>query len=450
MEQTEFAPIRMMTLGAILAAANDESPTREIGVTLNRIYFLFLGGVKKALKPADWKSKQAVIHAATTSCLRHGTAPDDVCAQISDEQYILVFQDDDLEVIAGRCKRIADALEQRLFGERGRGRVVIRDAARVFADGSIHTREVSDDLADAAASLLRSLPEADDACADRFGSVFSASAREARTASLLETLDSEQDQPLVYSYLPMWHTREGRIATYICRPQRGTGPAAEYGYVALGEEPTASACTQFDTYGLEECLFALKKLVARKSPVNLMASVHFETLAQRVTRAKLHAFLAAVPKRYRGFLSLHLAEIPTGIPDSRLQEITANLNGWVRNLVVSLKMSECPTLQVLTSRAHQFARSRIGVVNVDFEGHSSREKLGRAKALSNKLARSGLVFAASNVSSRDDLCELSTSSYVFLGGRAVGDARSEPAPSRGFTMRDLERPDTHEDNEVYL
>lgn len=458
MDQFARAPIRMVTLSELLAAADDESAARELGITLNRIYFLFLDQIKKSMKPHIWRAKRPVVHAATVATLRHEASKEDVCIQINDEQYLLIFAEDDVEVVANRCKRIATSLERRLFGQKSRGKIQIRNATQVFADGSIHNRKVNEDLADA--RLDDEPTVAEQQAESRFGSVFSAEAREARLNNLLQVLEDDQDEPLVYEYSPLWHAKEGRIATYLCRPRRGNGPDAEYGYAALGESPDPAAISQFDTHGYEECLFALKKICDSGARSAIIAPVHFDTLASRATRASLHGFLAAIPRRFRKLITLQLSEVPDGVPDARLTEITANLGGAVHALSASIRMADCPTLQVLAQRAGQFARARVGIITLDFERHISDETLERATRMATKLAPTGLRFAAVNVPSVSALCELSIGNFTYLGGPVIGEESLRPEPSRPFTMRDLERADqaSHprvivqgdDDNTVYL
>lgn len=458
MEQFARAPIRMVTLSELLAAAEDESAARELGITLNRIYFLFLDQIKKSMKPHIWRAKRPVVHAAAVATLRHETGREDVCIQVNDEQYLLIFAEDAIEVVANRCKRIAASIERRLYGQKSPGKVLIRNATQVFADGSIHNRKINEDLADA--KLDDEPVNAEQRVEARFGSVFSPEAREARLTNLLQVLEDDQDEPLSYEYTPLWHAKEGRIATFLCRPRRGNGADAEYGYAALGDSPDPTAISQFDTHGYEECLFALKSVCDSGARTAIMAPVHFDTLASRATRSSLHGFLAAIPRRFRKLITLQLSEVPDGVPDARLTEITANLGSTVRALSASIRMADCPTLQVLGQRAGQFARARVGVITLDFEGHVTDETLERATRMATKLAPSGLRFAAVNVPSVSALCELSIGNFTYLGGPAIGEEILRPERPRPFTMQDLERADlaTHpkvvlpadDDNMVYL
>ncbi len=440
MDQYERAPIRMATMTDVLAVSQGGTSARDIGVTLNRIYFLDLKAVRQTLGHTRWLAKRAIVHAVTKSCMQRFARPEDVCVQLGEDQYTLIFHDDDVEQIAMRCKQIADTIEDRLFGQKNLGRVVVRDAATVFAEGAVH-RPADAGIAAAAVENVRldqpdEIPSPGESA--KALSVLTDGEREIRRRALLKLLENKQDDALAYAYLPMWHAKEGRIATYICQPRRGSGPNADTGYAVLGPSPEPAAIAQLDIHGIEECLFALKRMGDKGSKINLMTSVHFETLAGRATRSQLQELLAAIPKRYGQQLTLHFTDVPTGIPESRLIEITANIASSVRNVTVSIQMSECSTLQALGTRSWQFGRARIGIITIDFENLVSDEMLERARRVASVLTPRGLLLAATSVPTGSALCELATSDFAFLGGSPIGDFQPRPDPPRPFTMRDLE------------
>lgn len=436
-------PVRMATLRDLLAVSQGEGLARDIGLTLNRIYFLDIAAVRRILGQRRWLAKRAVVHGVVRSCIQRYLRAEDVSVELSEDQYTLIFHDDDVEQIAARCRRLAAATEIALFGQKGLSRVLVRDAATVFAEGAVvRTADPAADGLDPDSPLLAEAADAEPEPTPLPATppaMLSSDEREARRHALLELLAQDQEESVGYGFLPMWHAREGRIATYICRPRRGDGVEAEIGYGVLGHAPDNTAIAQLDTHAVEECLFALKRLADTQARINLLTTVHFETLASRSSRSQLQEFLAAVPNLFRRRLTLHVAEMPTGIPEARLNEITTAIAGWVRNLVVEVRMSECPTLRALGARAWLYARARIGIVAFDFEGMASEEMLQRARRVAGVLVPRGLQLSALNVPSRDALCELATSDFAFLGGPPIGGFQPRPGPPRPFTMRDLER-----------
>lgn len=438
MEQVARAPVKMVTLSEVLATARDDDDIMTLPIVFGRIYFLYLDEIRKALGIAEWRAKQAVIHGAVVSSIRRAILPEDVCVQLADDQYIIVFGEEDTDHIATRCRRIADLIERTLFGEKGLGRVVIRHAARVFADGSIAGRVVDDDLVETARDLMQ--PPDSAGPARRSGSAFSGEGRKARRANLLQILEDAREEALCYDYVPVWHARESRIATFMVNPRRGDGRNVESGYDVLGPAPDSAALAQLDTHALEECLFALRKLCDNGHRLNLMTSVHFETLANRSPRAQLKELLAAIPRTYGKLLTLNICHVPVGIPENRLTEIAVNLGDWVRNLAVLIPIADCPTLQQLGTRALPFSHARFGVIGLDFKGVTgiTEDVLERARRWASALMPRGSLLSAVNVPSREALFELSTSEFAFLAGEGIGGPEARPERPRPFTTRDLE------------
>lgn len=442
MAQSERPLIRMATLSDLLLRAHEEGTAREVHLTLNRIYFLDIRAVRQMLGHRRWLAKRAVVHGAVRSCIRRVLDPADVSSELSEDQYTIIFHDDDREAIAARSRQLAAAIEHALFGQSDLGHVTIRDAATVLVEGLVGP-EAEDATArppaDAPALAAPPAVEASLQPEAKTSALLDDEERAARRDALLKLLHEGPDDELGYAYVPMWHVREGRIATYICRPRLGEGADADLGYAVLGHAPDAAAIARLDTHALEECLFALKRLGDDQGRVNLLTSVHFETLASRASRSQLQEFLAAVPKVLRRQLVVHVAELPGGIPEARLNEITASIAGRVRNLVVEIPMSECPTLRLLGARAWQYARARVGVVSFDFEGVATEESLQRARRVAAALVPRGLQLSATNVPTGAALCELATSDFAYLGGAPVGGLQPSPEPPRPFTMRELER-----------
>ena len=439
MDQFVPAPVKMATMSDVLAVSQGAGSAREIGLTLNRIYFLDLKAVRQTLGHTRWTSKRAVVHGVTKACINRVADQDDVCVQLGEDQYVLIFATDNIEQIANRCSQIANSIEEKLFGQKGLNRVVIRDATSVFAEGAV-IKDDTDRPADQKPELADEIAPKDDRDhQNKMDAVMSDNSRKSRRAELLNQLTDEEEDALTYGYLPIWHAREGRIMTHMCQPRRGSGPHAQTGYDVIGHNADATATAKLDTHGIEECLYLLKELKENDNAVHLMPSVHFETLANRSTRMELQEFLSVVPKRFGQRLTLHLCGVPTGIPETRLTEITANLTNWVSNVSVTIKMSECPTLQELGARSWQYGRAKIGVIGIDFEDVISDESLARAKRLAAVLGPRGLKLAATNVPSSPALCELSTSDFLYLSGDPIGGFQPRPGPPRQFTMRDLER-----------
>jgi hypothetical protein len=439
MDQFERAPVRMATMSDVLAVSQGDASARDVGLTLNRIYFLDLKEVRKTLGHTRWLAKRAIVNAVTKSCIQRYARHEDVCVQLSEDTYTLIFSSDEVELIAMRCKQIAQAIEEKLFGQKNLNRVLVRDAATVFSEGAVMRPTDAQVAATIVENARVDQPDEREPAATSAAPAVAEEDRAARRSELLKMLSDNKEEALGYAYQPMWHAKEGRIATYRCQPRRGQGSNADTGYAVLGHSPDHAAIVQLDTHGVEECLFSLKRICDSGAKINLMTSVHFETLASRTSRAQLQEFLAAIPKRFGRMLTLHLSEVPSGIPETRLSEITANITTWVRNVVVSIKLSECPTLQALGARSWQFGRAKIGIIALDFENVVTDDALQRARRVASVLAPRGLQLAALNVPTSAALCELATSDFSFLGGPPIGGFQPRPDLPRPFTMRDLER-----------
>lgn len=439
MAPLERAPVRLATMSEVLAVSRGDSAARTVGLTLNRIYFLNLKAVRQRLGYTRWLAKGAVVHAVVRSCIHRHTHHEDVCVQVGEDQYTLIFASDDIETIAMRCKLIVEAIEEKLFGRKDAGHVTVRDAASFFAENAVH-RPVDTGIAEAVVDEHALLDAADEPAGAPapVDPLFSEIHRQARRSALFKMLGGDQVDALTFAYQPVWHAREGRIAAYVCRPRRGTGPDATTGYDVLGSARDHAGIARLDIYGIEECLFTLKKLNDSGARANLTAPVHFETLAGRTTRMQLQDFLAQVPRRFGRQLTLHVEAMPLGIPESRLSEITARLRGAVGNLAVSVPMSEFPTVQALGMRSWQFGRAGIGIISIDFERQISDGMLERASRVAQALAPRGLQLAAMNVPTAEAVLELSRRNFTYLGGPPVGDLQPAPEGPRAFARHELD------------
>jgi hypothetical protein len=225
------------------------------------------------------------------------------------------------------------------------------------------------------------------------------------------------------------------ISTYFCSPSLDVVGVQLTGYAVLGRNPNHNDIVELDIHALEECLFVLDRAIKTHDPINIVITIHFETVANRKSREALKELLVLVPDAYKRLLTINLAHIPNGIPESRLGGITADLLGAAGKIAAIIDFEHVSNLDADKALARRYLRSGISIITINVRNQAQGLMMERAKAIAQEVhVVANVQLAALEVANKEQLSELMKMGYCYLSSDYIGRLCEKPLPPYEFTI----------------
>jgi hypothetical protein len=342
----------------------------------------------------------------TRNTIQRYLIPGDIFSAFGETNYAIVFSTLDEEQARVKCAMIAEEVMKALVGEDGGDLISIRSAVGTLADAS--------GLAD---FMSRGPEDTDDAIC------FEETTQETPPPNLAVT-----DEPH-FVYRPMWDTTNAVLATYLIAVDETSGARGSPNH---GENSDAY---HFFDLSMQQAVFAeLDRLSKNGRKVLIALTFHFGTLGNASHRRHyIEALENNLPRDLANMLLIEIADMPDGVPHSRLYDIATPLRRYCRALVARLR------LESLDFGALRDAG--IAAVGCDVDGHSATEfgiiqLMSRFNRAAEKLRLATYVTGLRSVS----LAAAAVGSgFRYIEGSKIGERIEHPDRIVPFTLPDLYR-----------
>lgn len=340
---------------------------RDPAARTGEVNLISIARIKNRLD-SQWPQHAAKADRIARNAIERYLVSGDIYARWKDTGYIVVFATLDRQQAQIKSMLIGDEITRKLLGEEEQPNLADIQGVEVQSDGELAFSEPLD-----VAQLVAALPVA---AAERgpmkaetalLATSSPVAASETPQAILYGACSSDPLAGISYVYRPSWDPARGVIAAYLCVPQLPEGSSgARRRDAALMLGNDADALQKLDFAVLEHVTGVLDGLVCDKRRLLVTMPVQFETLVAAAYRRRYIAALQArLGSEAASLLVIELVDVPDGVPQARLLEISSPLRVHARAVIAQLRPD--------TTEFGQFAGSRIAAVGCDIGRHGGSE-----------------------------------------------------------------------------
>ncbi|HEY3918674.1 MAG TPA: hypothetical protein VGL83_12825 [Stellaceae bacterium] len=236
-----------------------------------------------------------------------------------------------------------------------------------------------------------------------------------------------------YCYRPSWDPARSVIAAYLCVPMLPDGTSdAQRREAALIFGDDASAIEKLDVAVLRHAISVLEGLMRDKRKLLVTTPVHFETLAVAVHRQRyIEVLRTKLASDAASLLVIELVNVPDGVPQARLLEITSPLRAHARAVIARLRPE--------TAEFGQFAGSRISAVGCDLSRHTGSETtmMQQMARFGRGAAKAGMATYLRGVRSLSLTTAALGAGFAHIDGDAIAANVDQPRGIVEFSLFDL-------------
>jgi hypothetical protein len=247
---------------------------------------------------------------------------------------------------------------------------------------------------------------------------------DARADGLRDTLPASAGEIDVL-YYPVWDAEMQVIRSYRCRPAAGW---QSHGPEGSPERLLSMVRVTLDL--MQRSAHDLQRCIARGERFILTVPVSYQILAAPVPRMQFLAGCRALGPSLRPYLAYALKDMPTGIPQSRVAEVTTILQVFCGAVVARVPHPAAVSLPA-------FRTTGIKALGVSLRGVAPVSCETEIAALVSETKRSGLVAFADFVDSPAALRCCLDRGVRWLCGTAVAAAVGEPGPLKSLPRMKL-------------
>jgi EAL domain-containing protein (putative c-di-GMP-specific phosphodiesterase class I) len=414
------------------------------------VQMIGLGRLKTELGE-DWPRLSDRVRMAARKIIERHVSRDDVFAQVSDEDYVIVFAGLSQQLSQVKCAVIAEELYAHFLGDKLAGKVEIKSVVGEV-DGELLTEPASlENLREAIVHMTRAVRETDDNEQDfktwlfglqdasrfdvrdqlpdalkspawrEFSIAANASPAEA-TQAVLRRVAAMSDDAMEIKFRPVWDLHHEVISAYIVTPVKalpGGGVLELYKVLKPGPEPDDYFRLDLDV--MDVAIQSLDEAKREGKNLFVVTPVHYETLAAVRFRESYLAVCRALPHHVRASLIFDIFGLPPGMPQSRLLDVLGTIKPFARAMIANV-----PIESSALSGFKDVGLLAVGA-RVENEPARKRDQTDQLARLTAAARQAGLVIAISNVSTKAELLACHDLGCTFVSGDAV----SQPVDSLG-------------------
>ena len=240
---------------------------------------------------------------------------------------------------------------------------------------------------------------------------------------------------LSYSYRPSWDPAHGVIASYLCVPMLPEVPgSARRVPAALVLKNDASALEKLDFVTLHYAIGIVRGFVREKRRLLITVPVRLDTCAGANGRRYIDILHERLSPEAASLLVIELVNIPGGVPEPRLIEISAPLRAHVRAVIARLRAD--------ISDFSPFAAARIAAVGCDLDGQSGSELalMQQMARFSRNATKAGVATYLRGIGSLSLTAAALGAGFAHVDGDAVAAMVDQPNGIVPFNLLDLYNP----------
>jgi len=383
--------------------------TREAStVQAGRVSIIGLDQVKDRLGDKWHRLADRAARIVRNTIERH-LAPGDIFSSFQETNYVIVFAKLGAEAARVKCILIADEVMKALFGEEGGDLITI---------------------------------DTDVVGLDRFGFDAKAADTGADELDFEEVPDAPPPPPpaplhrrrdmmdrIRFTFRPMWDKSHDVLSTYLCVPVDQYRDME----IELGHDPEAMA--RLDEAQQQHVLRELARIESEGDRLLITLPVHYETLALSSQRRRYQQALqdGLTPQAAR-LLVIEIADVPEGVPQSRVVQLVSPLKPVCRAMVARLKIEATDFTALRGSGVSAVGCSLTGIT---LSEPTIMQHMNRFNREAEKASLPTYIHGVRTVS-------LATAAvgagFRYLDGPGVAKLVERPERVVGFNLMDVYRP----------
>lgn len=462
-------PRRLASLSDLSNVISDAPPDRPL--TLGQSVCLGLEDLRSALGETAFRKAESFIEKHLAAAVEEVLDPGDSFMRARDGSYLVVFASPNPALAETKSARIADYVNQKLFGDESLSGVTVASvveteegldegerrapqeiigglmakAERRAAGGRSGGAGAGGAPADAGAPAEETA-EAARGPSRREG--LEGRARRIRDAVEMNSLDfrnlmsgdQDVDDAVYIGYTPIWDAEREAVDRFSCVPMKQV--AMEGGklleYAVLERDASAKEIADLDLSVFAAAVEASRRAGGGGRFAAISCNMHFETLSDRRTRDKILSLMRGAPRGLREAIMMQIVGAPVGVTESRLREIVSPALEACRDVFVRLDPRALRNRLVSEiNRLHA-----VGVTMVVLE-MPTRLRAGDGPwlaSLKQARFRSGTTFGARNVCTPTMAKRLRGLGVTLMTGPLCGGPFAEMPKPYPLTENELARP----------
>jgi len=292
----------------------------------SRVHLIDFAGLRTRFSDR-WERSQAKVHAIVTECIQRHLAEVDVYNQFGDTSYLLVFARLSVQEAQLKCLLIVREMARRLVGSDEAAREIDILGTVLRADGQLE---------------FRKLPQSEVLPHEQKHRPAAKKPDFLLASPVLHHLGRSVDwESIQFVFRPLLALRGMVVSTFICLPVRRTD-ANNFvsGYDVLPDPADPLQVGDLDLLTAAKVAFEAESMAKAGSLQGLLSlPVHFETLANQHGRSLYLKYCAEYLKPHAGRLIFELVNLPDGVPQSRLVDLTTLLRPTARAVIARFPLT---------------------------------------------------------------------------------------------------------------
>lgn len=397
--------------------------SEQTELVAGRVNFVDFERIKARLGPRWEKLAVRADEIARREIERHLT-PADIYTALPDMRYLISFASLSPEAAKLRCAMIGEEITKKLLGEDFGDDVPTIQTAVSRVDGELEFENVPS-LQAMAEELYRKVAEIGGEAQQP---------TKPQDVAIEELLQEDPLKDVQLVYRPMWDVVRNVVSTYIlvpATPRAGGRMVIGEGAIFNIEDP--KVVCELDLLVMRRALLDLKDILTCKSPYLLGVPLHFESVATAARRTDFIKLCKVIPADLRKLLLFELVDVPAGIPQSRILELTTMLKRYCRAVLMRLPLEN--------PRFRSPPETGVSVVGVELSGTrlSERHVMKSFDRFCDGAQKAGLGTYVHGLRTLSLTTASIASGFHYVDGDMVVSVTDEPGGLYRFNMREVVR-----------
>ncbi|WP_376961732.1 hypothetical protein ABNQ39_16445 [Azospirillum sp. A26] len=363
-----------------------------------------------------WDIVKERIYEQTERLFDRHLPPSDVWLRADDANYLVVFATLDRQAAELICGRIVSELHRMMLGNSDTSQITVRSIVTEL-DGNIAVEAMQLDQLIARAAQQGAASLQSDA----------ADAGDAQTGRAADAHGGGSFHPTI-CYRPVFDTSHKVLSTYVCHADEETKRILN----ALSTDDAQSEDYRFriDMELLSQSIEIYEELYKNSFRYIQNLTVSLSTLSIGRHRREYLARCHSIPSYLIPFIVFVIEGVPTGVPYSRISEITTTLKPYSRAVLVLLD-DGAPNLAA-------FAQAGVRGMGITVQaGEPDARATNRLHSFGTHVRRHGMIFFVDGIRSAAMLRIAENAGASYVAGPLIGRDTDVPGHMKRMTEREL-------------
>ncbi|CAO3361057.1 hypothetical protein [Azospirillum palustre] len=362
-----------------------------------------------------WDIVKERIYEQTERLFDRHLPPSDVWLRADDANYLVVFATLDRQAAELICGRIVSELHRMMLGNSDTSQITVRSIVTEL-DGNIAVEAMRLDQLIARAAQQGAGSSQSEA----------ADAGDARTAPAADAHGGGSFHPTI-CYRPVFDTSHKVLSTYVCHADEETKRILN---TLSTDDAQSEDVTIQNRYGTPEPVDQSLELYKNSFRYIQNLTVSLSTLSIGRHRREYLARCHSIPSYLIPFIVFVIEGVPTGVPYSRISEITTTLKPYSRAVLVLLD-DGVPNLAA-------FAQAGVRGMGITVQASEPDARAtNRLHSFGTHVRRHGMIFFVDGIRSATMLRIAEDAGASYVAGPLIGRDTDVPGHMKRMTEREM-------------